>query len=168
VRYNFGRRRGRHLRPSNSMVATCARRKQRHDFESRWWYAACSGSWGRASLRASSTAILETSPEREPCGGFGGPRARERRAEWRVGGPRAREWVASVSVIFTSSGGRFGCNSSVALGPAWRRSFRCGAACPLVFLSVVVSAKVVLDICLSVVCWVELQLHFVFPVVVCV
>jgi hypothetical protein len=29
-------------------------------------------------LRASSTAILETSPERVPCGGFGGPRARER------------------------------------------------------------------------------------------
>jgi hypothetical protein len=46
---------------------------------------------GRASLRASSTAVLDTSPEREPCGGFVGPRARERRAEWRVGGPRARE-----------------------------------------------------------------------------
>jgi hypothetical protein len=46
---------------------------------------------GRASVRASSTAILDTSPEREPCGGFGGPRARERRAEWRVGGPRARK-----------------------------------------------------------------------------
>jgi hypothetical protein len=74
--------------------------------------------------------------------------------------------VASVSVIFTSSGGRFGCNSSVALGPAWRRSFRCGAACPLVFLSAVVFAKVVLDIYLSVVCWVELQLRFVFHVVV--
>jgi hypothetical protein len=40
-------------------------------------------------------------------------------------------------------GGRFGCNSSVALGPAWRRSFRYSAACPLVSLSVVVSAKVV-------------------------
>jgi hypothetical protein len=67
------------------------RRKQCHDFESRWWSMLVAAPGGRASLRASSTAILETSPEREPCGGFGGPRARERRAEWRVGGPRARE-----------------------------------------------------------------------------
>jgi hypothetical protein len=33
---------------------------------------------GRASLRASSTAILETSSEHEPCVGFGGPHAQER------------------------------------------------------------------------------------------
>jgi hypothetical protein len=31
----------------------------------------------------------------EPCGGFGGPCARERRVEWRVGGPRARERLSS-------------------------------------------------------------------------
>jgi hypothetical protein len=29
------------------MAATCARRKQRHDFESQWWSADCSGSWGQ-------------------------------------------------------------------------------------------------------------------------
>jgi hypothetical protein len=33
---------------------------------------------GRASLRASSTTILETSPEHESCVGFGGSHAQER------------------------------------------------------------------------------------------
>jgi hypothetical protein len=119
---------------------------------------------GRASLRASSTTILETSSEREPCGGFGGPRARERRAEWWVGGPaHARVGgfgfsglhVVGWSVWLQQLGG-VGSRMAAIL------SVRCCS------LSAVVSAKVVLDNCLSVVCWVKLQLRFVFPIVVCV
>jgi hypothetical protein len=53
------------------------------------WLVVAPGGW--APLRATSTAILETSPEREPCGGFGGPHARERGVLSGELGPRARE-----------------------------------------------------------------------------
>jgi hypothetical protein len=81
--------------------------------------------------------------------------------------PRTQEWVASVSVVFTSSvvglvatarwhwvphgGGPFG----TVLPAPW---FLYRWWFPLKWF----------DNCLSVVYWVELQLRFVFPVVVCV
>jgi hypothetical protein len=126
----------------------------------RWRRLACGGSnilischgggrWlvvaprGWAPLHATSTAILEMSPEREPCGGFGGPHARERGVLSGGLGPRTRRvwvpsdlvvftsWVPSDLVVFTSSVGRLGCNSATVLGPARHRPFRCGVACPL-------------------------------------
>jgi hypothetical protein len=38
---------------------------------------------------------VERLQSEEPCGGFGGPCARERRAEWHVGGPCTRERLSS-------------------------------------------------------------------------
>jgi hypothetical protein len=65
---------------------------------------------------------------------------RERRAEWRIDGPRACKRVDSYSVVFTSSGGWFGCSNTTTLDPARRRPLRCGDDCPLVPVSAVVFA----------------------------
>jgi hypothetical protein len=131
VQYKVARQRRQLLRSSSSVAAVCARGKQRHDFEPWWWSAAWFGFYflgGGAPLRATSTVILAMTLERGAVRWVWGPRARESGVLSGESVVPAHARVASDSVFFTLSGGRFWCNNAAALGPARRWPFRCGGA----------------------------------------
>jgi hypothetical protein len=134
VRYNVGRRCGRHLWSSCSMVASDARGSNIMTLNHGGGLTACFGSGVRGGH---FFYYFDDYPGNESgawcsAAGWRSPRTRERCAKWRVGGPRAREcdvqrWkrrgprafgVFELSGFFTSSGGRMGCNRSVTVGLA--------------------------------------------------
>jgi hypothetical protein len=116
---------------------------------------------GGAPLCATSTAILEMSPERGAMWRVGGPCARGRRAEWRVGSPHARESCFRLGVLLAvrwSVRVQQHCGD----GSCTTVALRCGGACPSAPLSAVGFSSGFRHLYLRV----ELRLCFVSSVVV--
>jgi len=143
MRYNVGRRRGRHLRSSGSRAASSCEGESNVVISNHGGGLAAWFSSRGAPLLAASTAIPETSTERGAVWRVGGPRTRERRAEWRVGGPRAREsgvqwrkWRGPRALgcsglgVFHAVGRSVWVQQHCGVGSCTAVAFWCGGVCP--------------------------------------